>query len=175
MYSMMACRTRHDLSSASSTMAGKRLSANSWIPITEEIESELLVSGDQYGVKQTFVNLLEFTDDVQPDIGEFILQQVQEELKKMIDGGTMTKERCKPSNLVCKGSPDMLGAVLTEIPNERYYSGNDNLGFQQFRKTFRESRIKTPHRKLLSRYLVFGLRPLCELRLRYLSITGHSD
>ena len=36
MYSMIACRTRHDLSSASSTMAGKRLSASSWIPMTEE-------------------------------------------------------------------------------------------------------------------------------------------
>jgi hypothetical protein len=113
--------------------------------MTEEIGSELLVSGSSIRRKQTFVNLLEFTDDVQPDIGEFILQQVQEELKKMIDGGTMTKERCKPSNLVCKGSPDMLRAVLTEVPNKRYYPGNDDLGFQQFRKTFRESRSKTPH------------------------------
>jgi hypothetical protein len=119
--------------------------------------------------------LLEFTDDVQPDIGEFILQQVQEELKKMIDGGTMAKERCKTRDLVCKGSPHMLRTVLTEIPNKRYYPGNDDLRFQQFRKTFRESRIKTPHWKLLSRYLVFALQPLCELRLRYLSITGHSD
>ena len=34
MYSMIACRTRHDLSSASSTMAGSRLSASSSMPIT---------------------------------------------------------------------------------------------------------------------------------------------
>jgi hypothetical protein len=81
--------------------------------------------------------LLEFTDDVQPNIREFILQKVQEELKKMIDGGTMAKERCKPSNLVCKGGPDMLRAVLTEIPNIGYNTGNDDLRFQQFRETFK--------------------------------------
>jgi len=74
--------------------------------------------------------LLEFTDDIQPNIGKFILQQVQEELKKMIDGGSMTKERCKPSNLVCKGSSNMLRAVLAEIPNIGYYTGNDDLRLQ---------------------------------------------
>jgi len=57
---------------------------------------------------------------------------VQEELKKMVDSGTMAEERCQPSNLVCKGSPDMLRAVLTEIPNIGYYTGNDDLRFQQF-------------------------------------------
>jgi hypothetical protein len=76
--------------------------------------------------------LLEFTDNVQPNIGKFILQQVQEELKKMIDGGTMTEERRKPRNLVCKRGPDMLRAVLTEFPNIGYYTGNDDLRFQQF-------------------------------------------
>jgi len=55
---------------------------------------------------------------------------VQEELKKMIDGGSMTKERCKPSNLVCKGSSNMLRAVLAEIPNIGYYTGNDDLRLQ---------------------------------------------
>jgi hypothetical protein len=74
--------------------------------------------------------LLEFTDDVQTNIGKFILQQVQEELKKIIDGRTMTEERCKPSDLICKGGPDMLRAVLTEISNIRYYTGNDDLRFQ---------------------------------------------
>src|SRR6266849_5788318 len=36
MYSMIAWRTRHDLSSASSTIAGSRLSDKSSIPITEQ-------------------------------------------------------------------------------------------------------------------------------------------
>jgi hypothetical protein len=80
--------------------------------------------------RHTFVDLFEFTDDVQPDIGKFILQQVQEELKKVIDGGSVTKERCEACNLVCKGGSDMLGTVLTQIPNERYYTGDDDLRFQ---------------------------------------------
>ena len=56
----------------------------------------------------------------------------------MIDGRTMAEERCKPSDLVCKGSTDMLRAVLTEISNIGYYTGNDNLRFQQFRETFKD-------------------------------------
>jgi hypothetical protein len=74
--------------------------------------------------------LFEFTDDVQPNIREFVLQQVQEELEKVIDGGSVTKERRKPCYLICKSSPDMLGTVLTEIPNKGYYTGNHNLWFQ---------------------------------------------
>ncbi len=147
MYSMIACRTRHDLSSASSTMAGKRWSASSWIPMTAADRIRTLCDWVfNYGGEHTFIDLLKFTDDVQPDIGKFVLQQVQEELKKVIDGGSMSKERCKPSNLICKGSPDMLGAVLTEIPNKRYYASNDNLWFQQFRETLKdESRgLRTP-------------------------------
>src|SRR6267142_870331 len=69
-YSMIACRTRHDLSSASSTMAGKRWSASSWIPMTAENKIRGLFAsslGVQNG-EHTFVDLLEFTDDVQPDI-----------------------------------------------------------------------------------------------------------
>ena len=135
MYSMIACRTRHDLSSASSTMAGKRLSASSWIPMTEEYRISVRGSIQR---EHTFINLLEFTDNVQPNIGKFILQQVQEELKKMIDGGTMAEERRKPCNLVCKRGPDMLRAVLTKIPNIGYYTGNDDLRFQQFRETFKD-------------------------------------
>jgi hypothetical protein len=90
--------------------------------------------------------LLELADDVQPDIGKFVLQQVQEELQKVIDGGSVTKERCKPSDLVCKGSTDMLGAILTQIPNKRYYASNDNLRFQQFRETFKDENrgLRTP-------------------------------
>jgi hypothetical protein len=90
--------------------------------------------------------LLEFTDDVQTNIGKFILQQVQEELKKMIDGRTMTEEGCEPSDLVCKGGPDMLRIVLTEISNIGYYTGNDDLRFQQFRETFKHENqeLKSP-------------------------------
>lgn len=39
MYSMIACRTRHDLSSASSSMAGRRLSESSSISITSQLNS----------------------------------------------------------------------------------------------------------------------------------------
>ena len=86
--------------------------------------------GTRFRAEHTLIHLFEFTDDVQPDIGEFVLQQVQEELEKVIDGGSVTKERCKPGYLVCKSSPDMLGTVLTEIPNKRYYAGDHNLRFQ---------------------------------------------
>jgi len=125
---MIACRTLHDLSSASSTMAGKRWSASSWIPMTGEMNQSSPCT--RYRGEHTLIHLFEFTDDVQPNIGEFVLQQVQEELEKVIDGGSVTKERCKPSYLICKSGPDMLGTVLTEIPNKGYYAGNHNLWFQ---------------------------------------------
>ena len=59
-------------------MAGKRWSASSWIPMTAENKIRGLFAsslGVQNG-EHTFVDLLKFADDVQPDIGKFVLQQV---------------------------------------------------------------------------------------------------
>lgn len=123
----------------------------------------------------TFVDLLELADDVQPDIREFVLQQVQEERKKVVDGGCVTKERCKPRDLVCKGGSHMLRVVLTKVPNKGYNAGDDNFWFQQLRKTFKDDNglMKTSEKAI--RYLGFAQRPRCGLRLHYPSITGRSD
>lgn len=60
-YSMMANRTRHCLSSASCTIAGRRDCDKSSIPITESVSLSLSANG---GILNTFIDQLEFRDYV---------------------------------------------------------------------------------------------------------------
>lgn len=68
---MIACRTRHDLSSASSTMAGSRLSDNSSIPITANLVLAFIHEDNR--IKPTGIYSLQLADDIQSNLGEIIL------------------------------------------------------------------------------------------------------
>lgn len=71
---MIAWRTRHDLSSASSTMAGRRLSDKSSMPMTEGRYQICAAIGKIRA--NTCIDGLKLADDVQPDFWELIFEQV---------------------------------------------------------------------------------------------------
>jgi len=116
MYSIIACRTRHDLSSASSTTAGSRLSDRSSIPITE--------TKDDQGpgtlaceTGPTFVDLIQLADDVQTDLRELVFEEVEEEWEKVFNGRLLPEQRCEATDLGGKSRPDMLRCILTQVPD----------------------------------------------------------
>lgn len=75
MYSMMACRTRHCLSSANSTIAGRRDCERSSIPITEEVRISAL---HHNGVSNIFtiIHSFELANDVQSNVWEVVLEKL---------------------------------------------------------------------------------------------------
>lgn len=73
---MIACRTRHDLSSASSMMAGRRLSDRSSMSITiKNVNKDVHVVCRS---SHTTVDRFEFADNIQANFGELIFQEMKE-------------------------------------------------------------------------------------------------
>lgn len=64
MYSIIACRTRHDLSSANSMMAGRRLSDRSSMSITIRNSNQAETSIYVTETLHTTVDRFEFADNV---------------------------------------------------------------------------------------------------------------
>lgn len=141
---MIACRTRHDLSSASSTMAGSRLSDRSSMPITGSNEHGYAQQTETH--RLTGIDLIKFADDVQPDFRELVLQQVKEERQKMLDGGVFSEQRGKAADLVGQGSADVLRGILTEVPHARDNPIQNGLLLQELGETYRFIR-KLPYWK----------------------------
>jgi hypothetical protein len=79
---MIACRTHHDLSSASSTIAGSKLSDNSSMLITVRPVLVLIYEDD---TKPTSVYSLQLADDIESNFGEITLQKVQKEGQQVFD------------------------------------------------------------------------------------------
>ena len=80
MYSMMACRTRQDLSSASSIIAGRRDSDRSSIPITKlwwRVRIWALMEDLWVSLDGTLVDSLKLADNIQPNFRELVLEEVQ--------------------------------------------------------------------------------------------------
>jgi len=104
---MMAWRTRHDLSSASSTTAGSRLSDRRSIPITGAKDDQK-VNTVLREAKRTFVDLIQFADDVQTNLWELVLEEMEEKRQKVFDGRLLPEQRCEATDLGGKSRPDML-------------------------------------------------------------------
>ena len=135
MYSIIACRTRHDLSSASSTTAGSRLSDKSSIPITGEKDDQGAGTPPSSGTKHTFIDLIEFADNIQTNLRELILEEVEEKRQKVFDGGLLPQERCEATDLCGEGRPDVLRRILTQVPHTWNDPEEDHLFLEQFRET----------------------------------------
>ena len=72
MYSIIACRTRHDLSSASSMIAGRRLSDKSSMSRTRNPD-QARTFGYVAKVLRTTVDRFQFADNIQTNLGELVL------------------------------------------------------------------------------------------------------
>jgi hypothetical protein len=73
-YSMIAWRTRHDLSSANSTIAGRRLSDRSSMPMTA---NQWSITSTYWIVSQrTTIDSFKLADDIEPHFRELVLQQM---------------------------------------------------------------------------------------------------
>ena len=80
------------------------------------------------------VDRLKLADDIQPDLWEFILEQVQEEREKMFDGCLLPKERCKTRDLVRHRRTDVLRRVLAKVADARNDAQQNDLLIEQFRE-----------------------------------------
>ena len=56
----------------------------------------------------TFVDLIEFADDIQANLRELVLEEVEEEREKVFDGRLLPKQRCEATYLGGKSRSDML-------------------------------------------------------------------
>ena len=56
----------------------------------------------------TFVDLIEFADDVQTDLWELILEEVKEKWEEVFDGELLPEQWREATDLGGKGRPDVL-------------------------------------------------------------------
>ena len=81
------------------------------------------------------VDSLELADDVQPDFGEFVLEQVEEQGQKVLDGGVLAKQRSEASDLVSDGSTDVLRLVLAKVSDARNDARQNDFLLEQLCET----------------------------------------
>lgn len=58
--------------------------------------------------KHTFVDLIQFADDVQTNLWELVFEEVEEKRQKVLDGKLFPEQRCEAADLSGKSRPDML-------------------------------------------------------------------
>ena len=56
----------------------------------------------------TFVDLVEFANDVQSDLRELVLEEVEKKREKVFDCGLFPKQRCEAAYLGGESRPNML-------------------------------------------------------------------
>lgn len=59
----------------------------------------------------TLVDRLQLGDDVQPDIGELVLQQLQEEGQQVFNRGIFAEQRGQAADLGAEGGSDVLRRI----------------------------------------------------------------
>lgn len=129
---MMARRTRHCLSSASWTMAGRRDWERRSMPITAT-ELDPITHNAPLDEMPTFVHLFKLRNDVQANVREVILQHRQEHGEKVSNGPgeglaslsirntwssnslILSKDRGKTTDLSTEGSPNVLRLIRDQI------------------------------------------------------------
>lgn len=106
----------------------------------KEVQSRSLWKDDQEAAaisrerKPTFIDLIEFANDVQTYFREFVLEKVEEKRKKVFDGVLFPKQRSKTADLGGKSSSDMLRRVLTQVSYTWNDPEEDYLFLEQFRE-----------------------------------------
>ena len=80
----------------------------------------------------TGVDLLQFRDDVESDVGEFVLEQLEEEGEEMFDGVILAEERSEARDLRSEGGADVLRRIGGEISNARHQSCENDILLDQF-------------------------------------------
>lgn len=83
---MIAWRTRHCLSSASSMIAGRRACASSWMPMTADVSVQRFTK-----ITLTLVDHVELADQVQPDLGELVLEQLEEQRQQVLGSSILAE------------------------------------------------------------------------------------
>ena len=84
----------------------------------------------------TFVDLIEFADDVQANLWELVLEEVEEKRKKVFNCELLPKQWCEPADLGGESRPDMLRRILTQVPDTWDDSKEDDLFLEQFRESW---------------------------------------
>jgi len=56
----------------------------------------------------TFVDLIEFADDIQTDLRELVLEEVEEKWEKVFNGWLLPKQWCEAADLGGKSCSDVL-------------------------------------------------------------------
>lgn len=83
---------------------------------------------------RTLVHGFELADDVQPNIGELVFEQMQEERQQVLDGCFLAEQRCQPGDLGRDGRTNVLGTVLAEIADAWDDARENNLLFNRLRE-----------------------------------------
>lgn len=115
-------------------MAGNRAADSSSIPMTREVKRR--TSGGQHWsfsplqvatAQLTVVNHLELSDQMQPDLGELVLQQRKEEGQEMFLSSLLPEERSQPADLLGERGSDVLRTVGRQGSDAREDPGKDNI------------------------------------------------
>ena len=94
------------------------------MPITRHEFSDNSVSHTD--PRLTVVYGFEFTDYVQANFGEVILEEMQEQGKEVFDRGFLPKERSHTTDLLCQSGSNVLGSVLRKISHTGYDTSKDD-------------------------------------------------
>lgn len=82
----------------------------------------------------TFVDLIEFADDIQAYFRELVLEKVEEKRKKVFDGELFPKQWREATDLGGKSRSDMLRCILTQVSNAWHDPEENHLLLEHFRE-----------------------------------------
>jgi hypothetical protein len=82
--------------------------------------------------KFTFVDLIEFADDIQAYFRELVFKKVEEKRKKVFDSELFTKQWREATDLGGKSRPDVLRSILAQVSNAWHDTEENHLFLEHF-------------------------------------------
>jgi hypothetical protein len=125
-------------------MAGNRAADSSSIPMTMKVAR--WTSGGQHWFfhslqgatgQLTIIDHLELSDQMQPDLGELVLQQRKEEGQEVFLGSLLPEERSQPADLLGERGSDMLRAVGRQCSDARKDPGENDVAVDKLSEACR--------------------------------------
>lgn len=83
----------------------------------------------------TTVNGFQFANNIQANLGEFVLQQMKEQGEQVFDGCFTTKKWSQSTNMIRKSSSNVLGCIVGQVTDAGHDACQDDLPFYKFRES----------------------------------------
>ena len=115
-------------------MAGKRAAESSSMPMTARhgrVISRARPRRTRWRGSLTIVDHLELADEVQSDLGELVLQKLEEQGQEVFLGRLLSEKRSETTDLLGQSSSDMLRGIGGQGSNAREDSCEDDISVDE--------------------------------------------